>query len=82
MKFGGLPFQQYVQSRVLPDGQKLSSAADREMESLAGLVFTEKPELPNCRSSCDVHAQHLTPARFTAAASASPPIPREHPTTS
>jgi hypothetical protein len=45
MKFGGLPFHQYVQSRVLPEGQKLSAAADREMESLAPLVFTDKPAL-------------------------------------
>ena len=32
-------------SRVLPDGQKLSAAADREMESLAGIVFAKQPEL-------------------------------------
>jgi len=45
MKFGGLPFHQYVYSRALPDGQKLSAAADREMQSLAGMVFTHQPEL-------------------------------------
>ena len=45
MKFGGLPFHQYVYSRVLPDGQALSAAADREMESLAGIVFAKQPEL-------------------------------------
>jgi hypothetical protein len=45
MKFGGLPFHQYVHSRVLPDGQKLSAAADRELESLAGIVFAKQPEL-------------------------------------
>jgi hypothetical protein len=45
MKFGGLPFHQYVQSRVLPEGSKLAPAADREMQSLAPLVFTGKPEL-------------------------------------
>jgi hypothetical protein len=45
MKFGGLPFHQYVYSRVLPDGQKLTGAADREMESLAALVFTPRLEL-------------------------------------
>jgi hypothetical protein len=45
MKFGGLPFHQYVYSRALPDGQKLSAAADREMESLADIVFTKQPAL-------------------------------------
>jgi hypothetical protein len=45
MKFGGLPFHQYVYSRVLPDGQKLAAAADREMQSMAGIVFTNQPQL-------------------------------------
>jgi hypothetical protein len=45
MKFGGLPFHQYVYSRVLPDGAKLSAAADRELQRLAPLVFTEHPRL-------------------------------------
>ena len=45
MKFGGLPFHQYVYSRALPDGHKLFVAADREMESLAGIVFPKQPEL-------------------------------------
>jgi hypothetical protein len=45
MKFGGLPFHQYVYSGVLPDGQKLSTAADRELQSLAGIVFTGQPRL-------------------------------------
>ena len=45
MKFGGLPFHQYVHARVLPDGQKVSATADREMESLAGIVFTKQVEL-------------------------------------
>ena len=45
MKFGGLPFHQYVYSRVLPENRKLSAAADREMESLAGIVFPKQPEL-------------------------------------
>jgi hypothetical protein len=45
MKFGGLPFHQYVSSRVLPDGARLAAAADRELESLGGIVFARKPEL-------------------------------------
>jgi hypothetical protein len=45
MKFGGLPFHQYVQSRALPDGPKLCAAGDREMAQLASLVFSHKVEL-------------------------------------
>lgn len=45
MKFGGLPFHQYIYSRALPDRQNLAAAADREMESLAPLVFTKAPRL-------------------------------------
>jgi hypothetical protein len=45
MKFGGLPFHQYVQSRVLPDGPKLTAAADREMAQLESLVFSNKVAL-------------------------------------
>ncbi len=45
MKSGGLPFHQYVQSRLLVDGQPPVTSADREMESLAGLVFTSKIQL-------------------------------------
>lgn len=44
MKFGGLPFHQYVQSHSLSDA-KLVAAADREMDSLADIVFTRHPEL-------------------------------------
>ena len=45
MKFGGLPFHQYVYPRALPNGQKLADAADREMESLADIVFAKQPAL-------------------------------------
>jgi hypothetical protein len=45
MKFGGLPFHQYVYSRVLPDGPKLAVAADREITQLASLVFSNKLQL-------------------------------------
>jgi len=45
MKFGGLPFHQYVQSHVLPEGPKLAAAGDREMAQLASLVFSNKVEL-------------------------------------
>ena len=45
MKFGGLPFHQYVYSRVPPDRQNLSAAADRELDSLADIVFAKQPRL-------------------------------------
>ena len=45
MKFGGLPFHQYVYSRSLAGGQKLTAAADREMQQLASVVFAKQPEL-------------------------------------
>ncbi len=45
MKFGGLPFHQYVWARLLPERKSLTASADREMERLAGIVFAKKPEL-------------------------------------
>ena len=45
MKFGGLPFHQYVQSKVLPESLTLVAAGDAEMGSLAPLVFTDPPTL-------------------------------------
>jgi hypothetical protein len=42
MKFGGLPFHEYVASRVLPDGPKLIADGDREMAALGSVVFTNK----------------------------------------
>jgi hypothetical protein len=45
MKFGGLPFHQFVYARALPDSHDLFVAADRELESLASIVFTKRPEL-------------------------------------
>ena len=45
MKFGGLPFHQYVYSHALSDGHNLFAAADRELASLGGIVFTKQPGL-------------------------------------
>ena len=45
MKFGGLPFHQYVHSHALPEGMNLAAAGDREMAQLASLVFSNKMEL-------------------------------------
>src|SRR5882757_1170604 len=44
MKFGGLPFHEYIFSHHLPVDGKLSSAADTEMRRLAAIVFAGKPE--------------------------------------
>jgi hypothetical protein len=39
MKFGGLPFHQYIFSHYLPDDGKLTAAGDKEIHQLAGYVF-------------------------------------------
>jgi hypothetical protein len=44
MKFGGLPFHEYVFSRNLPSGEKLAVAGDAELQRLASRVFEQKPE--------------------------------------
>jgi len=45
MKFGGLPFHQYIFSRQFPDDGNLSAAGDAEMQRLAPIVFTAKPRM-------------------------------------
>ena len=45
MKFGGLPFHQYVRSRLVPDAPNLTAAADREMQQLASLTFSNHLQL-------------------------------------
>jgi hypothetical protein len=44
MKFGGLPFHEYIFSHCLPavEGRKLTTAADREMRRLASVVFVNR----------------------------------------
>ncbi len=44
MKFGGLPFHEYVFARYFSEDQTLSPAADEEMQRLAILVFAGKRE--------------------------------------
>jgi hypothetical protein len=62
MKFGGLPFHQYVYSRSLPESQKLSAAADREMENLGSIVFAKQPELTQLSVFMMMsYAEHLSP---------------------
>lgn len=43
MKFGGLPFHQYIFSHYLPEDGKLIGAGDAEMRRLAKLVFADEP---------------------------------------
>jgi hypothetical protein len=38
-KLGGLPFHQYVDSRYLPDGAAIATAADRELDYIGRRVF-------------------------------------------
>ena len=44
MKFGGLPFHEYIFSHYLPDGQKLADDGDAELQRLAPVVCARKPE--------------------------------------
>ena len=44
MKFGGLPFHQYVFARYLPANKKFTDAGDAELRLLASSVFAAKPE--------------------------------------
>jgi hypothetical protein len=44
MKFGGLPFHEYVFSQHLPAGIKLAAGGDAELQRLALVAFAEKPE--------------------------------------
>jgi hypothetical protein len=46
LKFGGLPFHQYIFSHYLPEGSELTAAGDREMRQIAGYVFfNDEPKL-------------------------------------
>lgn len=45
MKFGGLPFHQYVFSRYWPDHAQLTTDGDAEMQRLGTLVFGGKPKM-------------------------------------
>ena len=44
MKFGGLPFHEYIFSHYLPADGKLTADGDAEMQRLAGMVFAGKPK--------------------------------------
>jgi hypothetical protein len=45
MKFGGLPFHEYVFSRYLPEDKALLTDGDREMRRLASAVFDGPPKV-------------------------------------
>ncbi len=45
MKFGGLPFHEYVFSRYLPEDKPLLAQGDQEMRRLAPAVFAGPPKL-------------------------------------
>ena len=44
MKFGGLPFHQYIYARLVPERNGLAADADRELKQLAGVLFAKPPE--------------------------------------
>jgi hypothetical protein len=44
MKFGGLPFHEYIFSQYLPDGEELMADGDAELQRLTPVVFARKPE--------------------------------------
>jgi hypothetical protein len=44
MKFGGLPFDEYIFSHYQPAGGKLTAAGNAEMQRLASIVFHGKPK--------------------------------------
>jgi hypothetical protein len=44
MKFGGLPFYQYIFSHYLPAEGKLTADSDAEMQRLAAIEFARKPK--------------------------------------
>jgi hypothetical protein len=44
MKFGGLPFHQYIFSHYLPANGKFVSDGDAELQRLATIEFAGKPE--------------------------------------
>jgi hypothetical protein len=45
MKFGGLPFHEYIFSNYLPDGGKWIPAGDAALQQLAPIVFTGTPKI-------------------------------------
>jgi len=44
MKFGGLPFHQYIFSQYLPDGGKLMAAGDADLQKMSAIEFSGKSE--------------------------------------
>jgi hypothetical protein len=62
MKFGGLPFHQYVFFRYWPDHEDLAAAGDAEMERLQKRVFNGAPELTQLPMFMLMsYAERLTP---------------------
>jgi rhamnogalacturonyl hydrolase YesR len=45
MKFGGLPFHQYIFARQLPEDSQLAAAGDAELQRLEPIVFTGEPKV-------------------------------------
>ena len=64
MKFGGLPFHEYIFSRYVPavEQRKLTTAADKEMRRLASVVFVRRLKFTQlCAFLMMSYAQRLDP---------------------
>lgn len=64
MKFGGLPFHEYIFSRYVPavEQRKLTTAADKEMRRLASVVFVNRIKFTQlCAFLMMSYAQRLDP---------------------
>ena len=73
LKFGGLPFHEYIFSHFLPDGKKLSEAGDRETQQLDALVFDQKSKLTQLQMfMLFSYAERLTPGAVYRSANRKP----------
>ncbi len=63
MKFGGLPFHEFIFSRYLPADQNLTPAGDRAMRQLAAVVFADRPRFTQLSAFLMMsYAQRLDPS--------------------
>lgn len=62
MKFGGLPFHEFVFSRYLPADQYLAASGDRALGQLAAIVFAGRPKFTQLSAFLMMsYAQRLDP---------------------
>ena len=62
MKFGGLPFHEYIFSKYLSDGDKWTAEGDAEIRRLTPIVFKGKPEFTQLSAFMMMsYAERLSP---------------------